>query len=494
MSDVTVGEGNHAASVSEPRDDDDASVTDPRVGLLSSLTRLGSRLGSSADRIHLETAYLVVALILGLVFMVLTPPFQTYDEPSHYQRAWSVAQGQFLGARDGTLALPRNVAELPKQLHYLEVLSLQEPIEARRLPGLLWVPISSEDVRVISTTSGYSPVGYLPQATGILVARALGHSPLLSLYLGRLVSLLVCLALVYTGLRIAPIGKPLLAVIALLPLTMTLMASVNQDGLVIAGWFLFVCLVLRGVSMETLGWRYVACLLGVFAVFAATKPAYCVLGLLVLALRPSQLRGKLRYGALVAAVLAIGAAITFGLSRLGVDEAHAEAYAAALTLPDDDPSGHLDLIIHHPLQYLTILKETFGANAVAFGRNMVGLLGWGNIFISDVALGVVAAILAVLLTQDERRIMGWWQRLVLLSTALLFVLAISTAFFLLTTPPGSSQIHGLQGRYFLPIVPVVLLALYGIRLKRPGAATSLVVLAALIGFVAAVSLLLRVFY
>src|SRR5664280_1988465 len=104
---------------------------------LGTMSRVAQRFRASG----VESAYLVAALVFGLILVVLTPPFQTYDEHAHYQRAWSVAEGQLLAHPDGSVTLPDNVASLPGDLHFLEVFRGQQHFDAALLPHLLWQPI-----------------------------------------------------------------------------------------------------------------------------------------------------------------------------------------------------------------------------------------------------------------------------------------------------------------------------------------------------------------
>ncbi|HQR46192.1 MAG TPA: DUF2142 domain-containing protein, partial [Thermoanaerobaculia bacterium] len=56
--------------------------------------------------------FLAVALPAGLLFAVLTPPFQVPDESAHFFRAFQMAEGTFRAGSDG--AVPG--AELPVSL------------------------------------------------------------------------------------------------------------------------------------------------------------------------------------------------------------------------------------------------------------------------------------------------------------------------------------------------------------------------------------------
>jgi len=72
------------------------------------------RTAALIERVSAECLFLGVALLWGLALVFLVPPFRVFDEPMHYERAWSVADGQLLSAPDGTVRVPTNVAALFK--------------------------------------------------------------------------------------------------------------------------------------------------------------------------------------------------------------------------------------------------------------------------------------------------------------------------------------------------------------------------------------------
>ena len=48
--------------------------------------------------LSLADAYALIALVFGALFLIMTPPFGTGDETAHFERAYEIAAGRFLGA------------------------------------------------------------------------------------------------------------------------------------------------------------------------------------------------------------------------------------------------------------------------------------------------------------------------------------------------------------------------------------------------------------
>lgn len=69
--------------------------------LLSSLGKFAPFNGHwyiEGSRAHL--VFLALALIFGLSFLVVTPPFQVPDETNHFLKAYQVYTGQLMGVKE----------------------------------------------------------------------------------------------------------------------------------------------------------------------------------------------------------------------------------------------------------------------------------------------------------------------------------------------------------------------------------------------------------
>lgn len=56
--------------------------------------------------LSLADAYALAAFFFGAFFLIVTPPFGTGDETAHFERAYEIAAGRFLGA-EGLPAVQR---------------------------------------------------------------------------------------------------------------------------------------------------------------------------------------------------------------------------------------------------------------------------------------------------------------------------------------------------------------------------------------------------
>ena len=180
---------------------------------------------------------LALGLAGGLLLVFVTPPFQVPDEPAHFFRAYQIATAAAAepGPGGGGLGfmLP---ASLPRLVNFCVAGVAFHP-DRRLPPGLLpaaWrLPLEPE--RRIFLPAGsltsYTAVPYLAAAAVVAAGRLLVLPPLALLYLARLGNLAAALALSWTAVRLAPVQRWLLALLALTPMAMFERSSASADAL-----------------------------------------------------------------------------------------------------------------------------------------------------------------------------------------------------------------------------------------------------------------------
>ena len=416
-------------------------------------------------RLPLDRSYLVLALIAGVCMILLVPPFQNPDEPSHFYRAWSLAEGELVSRNDSTVVLPGSVAKLPATLGSAGIDWSRNSYSTETTRRLLDQTTGSDEVRIFTSAGGAGPIGYVPAVVGIELTRVVGRSPLAALYLGRLLNLLTATLLTFLAIRLAPFGKLLFALAGLLPMTIAQYASLTPDALAISGAFLFASLVLHYAQVRPLTTKDAALLAAVGAVLLNAKQGSEVLVLLVFLLPLRAFSSVKRYVLSVAAV--IGSTIVLGSILL-------------LSAPNDavaihrywgpgfqgDQSAQMRFVLDHPWAFAKVLGSTAHIFTLNLFDQAVGELGWLTVFLPQVVPLVLLVLLALLFSYREDVTMSVRQRGVLAMVAGLYVLAVMTALYLSWSPLHSPVVTGLQGRYFIAILPLGLLSVYRLQSGR----------------------------
>lgn len=203
---------------------------------------------------------LLLVVVQGFLYLFLLPPWQHYDEPTHFEYVWLIA----------------NRGELPEE-SALDRTMRREVAASMLVHDFYWnvpAPLLIDDARPLYigvTELTHPPLYYLVASLPLRLARHLDVTT--QLYLARGVSLLLLLltSLVTVGLMrdLTPPGHPLRWLVpfavALLPPFLNQMTAVNNDvgAVLIFSLFLWgaVRLLHLGFSWPRLAWVVVTALL-----------------------------------------------------------------------------------------------------------------------------------------------------------------------------------------------------------------------------------------
>ena len=204
-----------------------------------------------------ENIFCIFAFVFGMIFVFLVPPFQSIDESIHFTKCYSLSTLHLFPeeSKDGKtigLRLPDelrimeyqfegNIGFIGKKYDYLQYLNVKN----LKLGG-------NEHIRNVGGTQTIIPLVYLPQAIGIFIVRLAENlffqfdaSVLDLFYAGRIFNLIFYLVIGYLSIKTIPFYKHVIASVLLLPMSITLAASLHYDGCIIATTIYLICLLLK---------------------------------------------------------------------------------------------------------------------------------------------------------------------------------------------------------------------------------------------------------
>ena len=174
-----------------------------------------------------ENLYLIIALTIGIFMVFFNPPFAGVpDEGAHFFKAWSVANGYLRCT--GHDAIPKSAANLPDEIKPINIEGVGDRISLGKIKKALFEKDSKSTQVIGGSVCTVVPFGYISQAVGLNIGRLLHLSPLMNFYLARLLNLLVAILIIYWAIRIIPFGKTILLLMALLPMTVQQLSSLNS--------------------------------------------------------------------------------------------------------------------------------------------------------------------------------------------------------------------------------------------------------------------------
>jgi uncharacterized membrane protein len=410
----------------------------------------------------LETTFLGVGFVFGVLFLLITPPFQVADESRHFARAYAIAEDML--HRLGWIAppeyLPEGVVRAIRQTEYLRFDPTSTTTAAHTL-SLLAEPLRPEKRAVFPETAPYTFVSYLPQLVPIIGGRLLGINAVMTLYAARFCALLFWLGVTYLALKKLPVARHLLFFIALLPMTLFQAASLSADCTTLAISFLLVAYYLHvAYGVAPVGKRTMLLLSGLGAMLTAAKLVYMPLIGLHFLIRPSRFGSRQTYlmsfGLTVVAcagmLLLLYGRVLFPIFW-GSEVALTTSPANAAT-----PYPQLNFLLADPLNGLHMAIATTTRFGRAYLNGFVGEFGWRMAGLPSY-LTVLTAILLLLtaFTTNSRWLIRRHHKSLLIGICVLITLIIYAAIStdVVSNPMASVYLAGVQGRYFTPFVLLI---------------------------------------
>jgi len=456
-----------------------------------------------------ELLYLACAVSMGLVFSFMTPPWTISDERTHVDTVYMVSNS-LLGITDtpGPEKMYKRACDIDVSMNYTMPITTAR---YRAVESGLFAPASSVHFAGESSTSSgngleltacfaetslanVSILCYLPSAVGFTIARLLGRNMITMFMAARWVNVLVCSLIISFAVKRIPYGGACLAAIALFPKTLQQIASCSYDGVVIAGTFLFIayCIAAAYDRRFSIMDLLILFLSGFFVASSKGGTYVPLLGIALMIpftaknLHRENIERQSVWKGITAALLGSCAVLFFGkfvglVFGMLTRQSGTAVYGAGVS---ERTLYSLSDLISSPGKLIDLFLNTVNVRGDGLISEMVGknlcqrwYLVFAFLFLAFLGIlherksgdGIKRETVS---DQKSQRTlpcyinMGgrvWLLFLAASSTALVF-LSMLVAF----TTKGAAYIEGIQGRYLLPIIPLVYLAAENRVLSREG--------------------------
>ena len=438
--------------------------------IISLVIILYSRIQTYLVRIRVfpEWIFLFIALPFSVAFAFITPPTQVPDEGSHFFRAFELSEFQFFNTNK---TIPVSLIKLDSTFGFLREKAARK-ITFDAITSQAKLSLEPEK-RVPVIAPDYT-IPYLPQALGIFIGKAFASSPLVLLYFGRLFNLLVAIGLIFFAIRIIPVFKWALLMVALMPKTLFLFGSISYDTLTISLSFFAMAIFLfyAYACKRNLGIKDLALLAFIVLLLLFCKPPFFLIGLLFFFIPPKKFGYLYKYVMISIGVVAIAlVAYKAGPAAVSYISGHGSAIQAKPASPPPaatsqsliNPEEQLNYIRNNIPGYIRImLNSVFVVKRSYIIDGFFGLLGWIDVELPKILIYsyLIFMVFAALVLSKENIKVGIAKKaLLVLLLALAFVI-IATGMYLYATGPGWQLIWGIQGRYFIPVAPLFFMLFY----------------------------------
>lgn len=425
-----------------------------------------------------------VLIPVGLCFMLLIKPFSVPDEYIHFDEAYKISNS-LLGIQH---------CEIPEGIYKRSCDVLTDLLSKEKMDGEAyrwerdtlrkeirnWPNRYNEDMQLVyarRSGTGSPMIFYAPAALGLTVGRLLGFGFMGIMYLARLFQFMAGIGLLIFAVRQIPVGKPVLTALAFMPISMMELVSVSYDAVIIPVCFacfaqalrmimntedctvddLFLLFFLTLLVVINKGGAYAPIgFLSLIAVYKVSLPNSCENRLHTD--KSTKSRGLLLF--IFLAVIIIVVFFSFGKVYLGkLNMKQMVGYNSRT-----ERAGYtLAYLLRHPYQALRLVEGTlYWRLSIPLGISGAAI-GWVGGIALDFAIqmiGIMYLAFSCIRIQGEA-VLSRKVKVMCILTFFLSVAAFNYAMLMGWTVLGSNSITGVQGRYYIPVLPLLLIALRG---------------------------------
>lgn len=421
-------------------------------------------------KVPTELVFAVVYIFMSICTLAAIPAFNSPDEYSHYLRSYEVSRGHLTSEGNGgndlfSYGRTFNSGLVPdfSAKNHVSLWDIGENVDQQ---------IDREKTQFygFGNTALYAPTSYLPQAVGIRIADLFTDRPVVLAYAGRIANMLVFGLIFFLAIRLTPVGKNFLALLGLVPVNIQSANSMSADALALALTVALAAFVLamryneKGVMQK----RQLACMYALTGFLCLCKVVYMPFCLLLFLIPKERFKSRKNYWFHVVCAGAMILILSFGWLAI------ASGYLCE-SQPGVDTAAQLVGILKNPVAFVLTFVRSLDNFGVTYLTEMMGSnLGWLNIPVcSLLALGYLLLLVLQVSGNDDmsgnrldlpaKSLLGGVSFLVF---ALIFVTLYGQ-----WTAYGYDKILGVQGRYFLPLLFPLILALKPKRFAKGAAET-----------------------
>ena len=388
-----------------------------------------------------EKLFLFTFVPICILYLICNTPFNVPDEVNHFCRAFEISEGHMISKKCNE--------GIGRELPFKNIDLYQYKNSWNSVTRDWNMELSKEKVFIsFWNTAVYAPVSYAPQALGIFVARLFCNNLWVIFYAGRLLNVLCITILFYYAIKLSPMGKEMIYLIAMIPMNIHQAVSYSPDGMLLA----IICFI---VSL-TMYLRYVQegklnlcqyLLIYSLAIFISLfKMIYLPICLTFLLIPVERFGNKKKYIIHAAIVAIISLCMAIGWISI----------ANEFVIPPKsvDLGGQLKYIMQNPFEYYMIFLRTSFENAEIWIMNMLGSsLGWFDIPVSGgLMLCYLGMLLYTITSSKEAYVKTHFAQIICTIEIVVQFCLLLTTEYLSWTPVRNQGILGVQGRYLLPML------------------------------------------
>ncbi len=395
-----------------------------------------------------------------LIFTFLVPPFQKPDEQPHFEKSLLISKGYLFCQKksDNIVKLEKKYIDFVKS-PYFDLLThgrsskLSLPIF---LKDLFSNNQSNKKIDFnIDHLCSFPIISYLPQAIILRILSIININPIPSIYFVRLtMSILGYSWFLYLYRRIADNYKLILLFTFALPMTLHQISSFNYDVInIMLALTFFVLIINYRLKKKVDFWQYFKLFFVLFLFLWSKKIGYETF-FLFLFLIPFEIKPIM-----IASLIFIP---FYFLSKL------TGSYDLQSSLSNQviNPIHQLNFLLSNPINIINVIITTSIHRIGFYLQSLIGIFGWleyGLDPLSYFLYGLFFIYLLINIRLLKKQMLGKNKNILLFVTLIVSYVFIVLLAFVFNTMSGTLTAHGVQGRYFIPFLPFIILFIIQIK-------------------------------
>lgn len=423
------------------------------------------------NRYEIERLFLMIIVPIGLIYTLLIPPGIVPDEWVHMHSAFSLSSQ--IMQKETNNQVTMRVEEY--ELYSRQITLPNNDYYDYVYNNLFSISENNKymNIEVDSITLGQI-FAYFPTTLGVTVARLLNFGGVTTAYVGRLFNFIYYTIVTYFALKKIPFGKLLLFAVTMLPMTCHQMFSLSYDAVLNATSFFCIAygmfFVYQSDKVEKKD--IVLYSLGGLILLTVKGSAYAfilVIPILAKYFNPNgyEIAKKTKI-IIFAIVITCIVLLNFrSFISTGTTSSLGTVSGENLVPWSGTPSYTLSSLLTDIPGTIMLFINTFIEKGVWYINTAIGSeLGWLNILMPTWTINVWIGLLIIssFSEKSNNEVFTYEHKLLYFLIAAAVILVVMLAMALAWTPAGYQWIEGVQGRYYIPIIYLLLIWLQNTKI------------------------------
>lgn len=426
-----------------------------------------------------QFVFLIGAIILFYFYNKATPPLQVPDENNHFYRAFQISEGQLFPFKQNNRLggfIPLSIRDYV--LHFEDIsinkkFTINEEFINETF-NFKYIDSARQFVD-FPNTSLYAPVSYAPQAFAMYLFRSLDYSISDQYYAGRIFIVVLWIIFLFIAISLMPFGKWVFTALALLPMNIYITNSFSADVVTNILAVLFISIVLNiAFIKQRFTYTHFVILALLLTLIALAKVVYIAVVILLLVIPKNHFRNKTHYISGIGLLFLVAFLASYIWSCIVM-----ENYTPYVNYNPKFRNGiclsscanyflQKQIIVSDYSYFLNVIIRSLSDHPFTYLGSYIGIFGNSDVFLpkKSTEWAYYALLIVALFDFTDKKINLKTKGIFILSAFMSFVLLLLSQ-HLTWDCVGEGVVDNIQGRYLIPIFPLLFLLLVNNKIKYP---------------------------